>query len=411
MSLKQVSKSPVAFVLKGYPRLSETFIAQEIRALEQRGLDIRIISLRHPTDKHRHPIHGEITAPVNYLPEYLHQEPFRVLRAWWAMRRKSRYRAVRRIWLADLKRDRSRNRIRRFGQALVLAHELPGDIQQIHAHFLHTPASVARYSAILRDLPWSVSAHAKDIWTSPDWEIAEKLADCQWLTVCSGHARDHLLAIVKGSEQKVQLNYHGIDLDRFPTPVKAAAPGQVLQLLAVGRAVSKKGFRDLLLALSYLDDAIHWHLTHIGGGPLLAELNMQAKILGINRQISWQGARPQEDVLAAYRQADLFVLPAQQDETGDQDGLPNVLMEAQSQGLACISTTISAVPELINDSETGLLVPPNDPAALAAAISRFAHDRAFRDKIAKAGERRVRENFDFRQMITPLARNFGLETE
>ena len=101
-----------------------------------------------------------------------------------------------------------------------MAHELPAEIRQIHAHFLHTPASVARYGAMLRDLPWSVSAHAKDIWTSPDWEICEKLADCQWLTVCSGHARDHLLEIAKGSEQKVQLNYHGIDLDRFPVSVR-----------------------------------------------------------------------------------------------------------------------------------------------------------------------------------------------
>ncbi|MGH6880316.1 MAG: colanic acid biosynthesis glycosyltransferase WcaL, partial [Hypericibacter sp.] len=111
----------VAFLLKGYPRLSETFIAQEIRALEQRGLDIRIVSLRHPTDRSVHPVHREIKAPLLYLPEYLHQEPRRVLRAWRKLRHHPRYPLLFSAFLADLRRDRTRNRVRRFGQALVLA--------------------------------------------------------------------------------------------------------------------------------------------------------------------------------------------------------------------------------------------------------------------------------------------------
>ena len=109
-----------AFVLKGYPRLSETFIAQEIRALERRGLDIQIVSLRHPTDKHTHPIHAEIGAPVLYLPEYLHQEPARVMKAWRHMRTRPGYCAARAAWLRDLWRDRTPNRVRRFGQALFI---------------------------------------------------------------------------------------------------------------------------------------------------------------------------------------------------------------------------------------------------------------------------------------------------
>ena len=144
----------VAFVLKGYPRLSETFIAQEIAALERRGLDIRIVSLRHPTDRVRHPIHDQIRAPVLYLPEYLKDEPRRVLAGWHRARILPGYRSARRVWLADLSRDPMPNRVRRWGQALVLAAELPADIFHLHAHFLHTPASVARYAAMLRGLPW-----------------------------------------------------------------------------------------------------------------------------------------------------------------------------------------------------------------------------------------------------------------
>src|ERR1700722_1907019 len=191
----------VAFVLKGYPRLSETFIAQEIHALEQRGLDILIVSLRHPTDRDVHPVHREIRAERLYLPEYLYQEPLRVWRGWRRARRLAGYRAARRVWLADLWRDKTPNRVRRFGQALVLAAEVPPDIGRLHAHFLHTPASVTRYAAMMAGLPWSVSAHAKDIWTSPAWEKREKLASADWAVTCTAAGHTHLAALAADPER------------------------------------------------------------------------------------------------------------------------------------------------------------------------------------------------------------------
>jgi hypothetical protein len=175
----------VAFVLKGYPRLSETFIAQEIRGLEAQGLDIRIVSLRTPTERDVHPVHREIKAPVLYLPEYLHRAPRRVWRGLKAARKLVGWRRAFHAFLRDLARDPTPNRVRRFGQACVLAHEIWPDAAALHAHFLHTPASVARYAALLRALPWTVSAHAKDIWTTPAWEKREKLAGCDWAVTCS----------------------------------------------------------------------------------------------------------------------------------------------------------------------------------------------------------------------------------
>src|SRR5262245_4338426 len=111
-----MAAAPVAFVLKGYPRLSETFIAQEIRSLEGLGLDIRLYSMRKPTDGKRHPVHDEIKAPVVYLPEYLYQEPVRVFRSWRKARLLGGYAEARRVWRRDLARDLTPNRIRRFGQ-------------------------------------------------------------------------------------------------------------------------------------------------------------------------------------------------------------------------------------------------------------------------------------------------------
>ena len=119
----------------------------ELAALEKAGQSFDIWSLRFPTDKKRHPLHDQIKAKVRYLPEYLHQEPLRVLRGWREARKQPGYRAARKTWLKDLKRDFTRNRIRRFGQACVLAAELPAETRGLYAHFLHTPSSVARYAA------------------------------------------------------------------------------------------------------------------------------------------------------------------------------------------------------------------------------------------------------------------------
>ena len=404
----QLSAPKLAVVLKGYPRLSETFIAQELHALEARGFGLRLISLRRPYDPTTHPIHDEIRAPVSYLPEYLHEAPGRVLRGWWAARRLPGYPAARRAFLADLKRDPTRGRLRRFGQACVLAAELPGEVDRLYVHFLHTPASVARYAALMRGLPWSCSAHAKDVWTTPDWEIRRKLAEMDWLATCTAVGRDHLASLAD-DPGKVRLVYHGLDLSRFPaTPPPAGArdgrdPDRPVRLISVGRAVEKKGYDVLLQALAELPAGLNWHLTHIGGGELRDQLRAQADRLGLSARIDWRGAQAQADVLAAYRASDLFVLASRIAADGDRDGLPNVLMEAQSQGLACLATDVSAIPELIRDGETGRLVPPGDPDALAAALAELIRDPARRQALGQAGAARVRAAFDAEAQIDALA--------
>ncbi len=399
----------IAFILKGYPRLSETFIAQEIRALEQRGLKIDIVSLRHPTDPHCHPIHDEITASARYLPEYLHQEPGRVWQSWRAVRQLPGYGAAYAMWLADLARDRSRNRIRRFGQACVVAAELPADISHLHAHFLHTPASVARYVAAMRGLAWTCSAHAKDIYTSPDWEIAEKIGDLDWLVTCTAANAAHLRSIAHGRDaEKVHLVYHGLDFTRFPAPSTTERSPGAVRILSVGRAVEKKGYAGLLRALAALPGSLDWRFTHIGGGALTGALKKQADDLGLSGRIAWCGAQPQDAVLDAYRESDVFVLNSRIADDGDRDGLPNVLMEAQSQGLACIATRVSAIPELIVDGETGILVPPDDDAALSEALSCLIEDPARRITLGRAGRERVTTAFSIQDGIDTLADLFGL---
>jgi glycosyltransferase involved in cell wall biosynthesis len=398
-------------VLKGYPRLSETFIAQEIAALERRGLPIVIVSLRHPTDRYRHPVHDEIRAPVTYLPEYLYQEPIRVLRAWWRVRRWPAYPALRRLWLRDLRRDLTTNRGRRFGQALVLAAEMQGRIAALHAHFIHTPGSVARYAAALMGLPYSISAHAKDIYTIPDWEKAEKLADACFAVTCTAVGAADLAALAPPG--RVSLVYHGLDLGRFPPPPDrpprnggdAADP---VRIVSVGRAVAKKGYDDLLDALARLPGDLNWRFTHVGGGALAKELKGRAAALGLADRIEWRGAQPQSGVIAALREADLFVLAAKVAADGDRDGLPNVLMEAATQRLCCLATDTGAISELIRDGATGLLVPAADPARLALALAELIRDPVRRDRLGRAAEARLRAEFGMAAGIDRLAAAFGL---
>ena len=404
-------RNKIAVVLKGYPRLSETFIAQELLELERAGLDLTLISLRHPTDKSRHPIHSEIKADVSYLPEYLHDEPLRVLRAWWSCRKLPGYRAALRTFVGDLKRDLTRNRIRRFGQALVMAHELPGDTRWIYAHFIHTPASVAYYTHIMKGVPWSISAHAKDIWTSPDWELREKLDSAAWTVTCTRSGFEHLAA---HSDRKdaVHLVHHGVDLDRFPDEGNGGSDrdgsdgDDPVRIVTVGRAVEKKGLDTLIDALAMLPEDLHWQWTHIGGGVLSDQLSEQITRLGLSDRARMLGSKPQQFVLQTYRDSDFFVLPCRVASDGDRDGLPNVLMEAQSQGLACISTPISGVVELITDQENGLLTPPDDAKALARAMEILARDPVKRNAMGSAGAAMIRTAFDHRHEIKTLLHLF-----
>lgn len=400
-------------VVKGYPRLSETFIAQEILGLEKAGIDIAIVSLRHPTDLTTHAVNKEIKAAVTYLPEYIHRSPLRSLRGLFSSARLPGFTRAFRQFLADFIKDISRNRVRRFCQAAVLATEWPEDGQWLHAHFIHTPASVANYASIMRGIPWTVSAHAKDIWTSKDWELREKLASARWAVTCTQVGHQHLKSLAKDASS-VHLSYHGLDLTRFPAfdrPVSnrdGMATDNPVVILSVGRAVEKKGFDILLAALALLPTSLCWRFVHIGGGAELPKLKVLARESQIDDRITWLGATDQKEVLANYQLADVFALACRITADGDRDGLPNVLLEAASQGLTCVSTRVSGIPEFFDD-ENGLLVEPEDAALLAAALEHAILSPALRNKLGKTAQAKIRSEFDYHNSINQLVELFDTE--
>ena len=212
----------IAVVVKGYPRLSETFIAQEILGLETRRVPLEIWSLRHPTEKAVHPMHRRIRARVKYLPEYLHREPLRVLRGFlWGLRQ-PRFQHLARVFWRDLVRDPTPNRIRRFGQACVLARELPPAVAHLHVHYLHTPASVVRYAALLTGRTWTLFGSRQGHLDDAGLGKAQKMAESLWGVTCTTQAAlNAVCQALAPSPERVTLAYHGLDLARFPPPPDA----------------------------------------------------------------------------------------------------------------------------------------------------------------------------------------------
>jgi glycosyltransferase involved in cell wall biosynthesis len=264
----------------------------------------------------------------------------------------------------------------------------------------------------MRGLPWSVSAHAKDIWTSAPWEAAEKLADCVWAVTCTNMGADRLRALSTRPD-KVKLVYHGLDFAHLPAPMHLRArrdgsdAADPVVILSIGRKVEKKGFGDLLDALALLPKTLHWRFEHIGAGELGDLLKAQAERLGIADRCTWLGAQPQKQVFAALARADLFVLASKKAADGDQDGLPNVLMEAAHQGLAIVSTRAAAIGEFIEDGENGLLAPPGAPEALSAALARMIAHPDLRQQLAHRAAETVRTRFSFDAGVDWIASALG----
>jgi colanic acid/amylovoran biosynthesis glycosyltransferase len=213
--------------------------------------------------------------------------------------------------------------------------------------------------------------------------------------------RDYLRDLLGDVPGEVRRLYNGIDLSLFRAA--AAAPRDVRRIVAVGRLVEKKGFADLIAACGLLrDSGVEFRCEIIGQGPLESTLRSQIASLGVEEYVTLIGPRPQDEVLQAYQGAAIFALPCIVGADGNRDGLPTVLLEALATGAACVSTDVTGVPEILTHERDGLIVPQNDPAALAAALTRLLNDAELRARFARAGRARVERDFDVRQNVATL---------
>ena len=417
----------VAYVMNGFPRLSETFIAHEIVQLERLGLGLRLFSVKRENEALVHPVVASIRSPLTYLPKTGSLSGTSLLP--WLWRNVPAYAAahaalIRRrplAWartalgaLAQAWRDRPSGGlalrkvyIKEFLQAGQIAHAVlqAGDVGHLHGHFCHGVATITWFASRLSGLGFSFTAHAKDIYQAdlnPGDLLEQKMGAARFVATCTC-ANAGVLQLRHRRPAEVHTIYHGLDTDWFspsPDPESPARP----VILAVGRLVEKKGFDHLLRACALLRElGMDFECQIVGeSGPAEGGLRVLIDRLGLQSQVRLVGPMPQDRLREVYRKATLFALPCQVMADGDRDGFPNVLAEAMAMGVPIVSTRISGIPEMVDDGVHGLLVEPGDAAALVLALEQVLTDANLRDRLALAARQRICERFDSRVTTVSL---------
>jgi glycosyltransferase involved in cell wall biosynthesis len=419
----------IGYILKGYPRTSETFITNEIRLLEKMGMGLSIFSVKKLEGQQNHAMVKDIKAPVTYLPQadplsearfsrwVIDNVPkFSVSHALLFKKKPLAY--LRALFECLVMSVQYRNRFfdlprevffKEFLQAGYIANAVieSGQIQHLHAHFCHGSTTIAMFASKMSGIPFSFTAHAKDIYLkelNPGNLLQKKMRRAEFLVTCTGANEEHLQRLApKGT--KIHKIYHGLDTDLFASSVQDSPIASDIDLpvvLSVGRLVEKKGFDYLIKACAILKERGHsFRCQIVGGGDGYTETLINLiKELGLEDTVRLLGAVTQEELREIYQQATLFALPCLVVDNGDRDGIPNVLVEAMSMRVPVISTDISGIPELIDNNDNGLLVPEKNALAMADAIERLLINPGLRQQLGDAGRARVCKDFD--SQITTL---------
>lgn len=384
----------VGYVLKKYPRLSETFILDELLGLEAAGVEVSIFSLRLPDEGRFHRDLGQVAARATYLPESGSSAALGALEALGRLdifpdrlRRASRF-------LELLPEGR---RAKLMLQAVHLAGAaLEAGVEHLHAHFMTVAAQVAHLAHLLTDIPFSVTAHAKDVYrTTVDPALFEQIAHraVAVVTVCEANRRFIEEELVRDGAGRIRCIYNGVFLDRLSVgPVTSREAGLVL---AVGRLVEKKGFEILVRACRLLlDRGAPLRCLMVGDGDRRGPLEELVGSLGVGDHVELMGPRPRHEVLDLMRRAQVLAAPCVTGPDGNRDALPTVLLEALAVGLPVVATPVGGIPEIVDDGVEGLVVPEGDPRALADALERILGDEPLRAALGRAGRRKAEARFD-----------------
>lgn len=422
----------IAYVMNGFPRLSETFITHEIHQLERLGLDLRLYSVKRENEPTVHPVVAAIRAPLTYLPRASSLSGTSLPR-WLADNLPAFGAAHRRValrhplrWAGTLAtavslawRHRSRDtagrlRLRKvflkeFLQAGEIAADVMarGDVAHLHGHFCHGVATITWMAARLCGCSYSFTAHAKDIYQAelnPGDLLERKMHGARFVATCTC-ANAAVLRARHPRPDEVHSIYHGLDTDWFAPGAGATAPrGAKPLLLSVGRLVEKKGFDQLVEACALLRArGLDFECLIVGeDGDASAAVRTLIAARGLQDVVRLHGAVTQAELRGFYARAHAFALPCQVMADGDRDGFPNVLAEAMAMGVPIVSTRISGIPEMVDDGVHGLLVEPRDPLALADALGRVLGDPALHAALAAAARQRICERFDSRRTTVAL---------
>jgi glycosyltransferase involved in cell wall biosynthesis len=396
----------ITYIIGTYPGLTTTFIDREITTLRRMGVRLRIVSIRKPWTQlsaQQEALREGVTylLPVNW-PALVGSQIY------FALRNPGRYFGTLRYLLTRPHPSLKARAMTflHFGEGVYAAYLLrqePGE--HLHAHFIDRAATVALVIGRLLNVPYSVTAHASDIYVSPVL-LREKLAGSKFVATCTGYNRNYLAQFGRDLfNHKLLCIYHGLELERYPNQQRPN-PGYPI-ILSVGQLQERKGLGYLVEACRILRDrGIQFECRIIGEGPMRPALEDRIRQLGLENFVRLLGALPHEEVIAQYQQATVFTLPAVLGKDGDRDGIPNVILEALSMELPVVSTLHSGIPEVVEEGINGLLVPPEDAAALASALERLICNPQMRSAFGKAGRAIVADRFNPEKNVRRLLEAF-----
>jgi colanic acid/amylovoran biosynthesis glycosyltransferase len=389
MLVNQTTPLHVGYVVKRYPRFSETFIVNEILALEARGVMITIFALYPPTDTHFQDILARVRASVIYVTT----ASAKMADFWQVVEQGRDLPAFAEGW--EQLRGAAAPHAYQALRVATVAHAR--GITHLHAHFATVATDVAGYAAALLGIPFTLTAHAKDIFheSVTPTALRAKLRRAAAVVTVSDFNVDYLQAQVAVEPQRLYRLYNGLDLNRFPYRTPAVRPRHIT---AVGRLVEKKGFDVLLEACALLKArGVAFTCELIGMGEEEEALHALHKQLNLGEQVILSGPRPQRDIIAAVQGAAVFAAPCVVGKDGNADGLPTVLLESMALGTPCVATDVTGIPEILHHETTGLLVGQRDAAALADALTRLLDDAALRTTLAQNARAQIEASFDIAQ--------------
>ena len=423
----------IAYIIKGFPRLSETFISNEILLLEQAGVKISLFSVKQPDEQLQQSNVSRIKTKINYLPQVssvsntflpfwilanmrdfvkahsqlVSRQPIAFMQTMGMVLlmtikyRKSRFSKPRKIYIKE------------FIQAVYIANQInqSTNIVHIHSHFCHGATTIAMFVSRLTGIPFSFTAHAKDIYQknqNPGDLLIRKINSATFVATCTGANKQYLDKLADAN--KIKLIYHGLDINFFKTDKSAIQENTktIPEILSIGRFVEKKGFHFLLQACSILKQkGLSFRCRIIGEqGDCYSQLLETVKLLELEQHVSLEPSKTHDELLQIYQQSHIFALACQLVSDGDRDGIPNVLVEAMACSLAVVSTNISGIPELIKHQHNGLLVAEKNSQALADAIELLLTDRALYQKLSVNARESVLQEFDSAKTTLHLQKLF-----
>ncbi|MDG0816280.1 glycosyltransferase [Bdellovibrio svalbardensis] len=411
-----MKNTAIGFILKGYPRVSETFIAQEIYLLEQQGFKIEILSMRKAREPERQPIVSLIQAPVTYVPEYIWQEFSTVAQENLKSFLRFPLRYLKYLSIASsrslLQWDDSP--IKRFLQAgwLVSKKNLGtqnSPIHHLHSHFAHTPTEMTWYMANIAGLRYSISAHAKDIYTISPKHLTERINGSELIMTCTSYNHEFMQKLPGVQHHKVHKVYHGINLNSFkPTVEKSYSRAELCRFVSVGRLVEKKGYDVIFTALQTLKQQGHEFSYDIfGSGELKKELLQLRDTLGLQNEIKFHYTATHPQIIERLNQGGIFICGSKLTESGDRDGIPNTVAEAMAMELPVVATNVSGIPELISHNEDGILIEEKDAQALTQVLTDLISNTDKARNLGKAARLKVARVFDSSNLIKNCATLLG----